>query len=70
MKHEITLKLPKFLDPMFDKFSPEEKVKFGKAAMAGGSVILGLAVIYLWGYNRGIKKSIDSRGIYIIKGGN
>jgi hypothetical protein len=71
MKHQIEFKLglPKFLDGMFDKFTAEEKVKFGRVAMVGGSVLLGVTVIYLTGYNRGIKKAIDTRGIYIIKSG-
>lgn len=70
MKHQIELKLPKFLDPMFDNFTPEERKKFGTAALACGSAALGITVVYLIGYNRGIRKAIDSRGIYIVKGGD
>lgn len=69
MKHEIQIKLPKFLDPMFDNFTPEERKKFGTVALIGGAVVLGVTVVYLTGYNRGIRKAIDNRGIYIVKGG-
>lgn len=67
MKHTVELKLPNFLNGMFDKLSPEEKVKFGKVALVGGAALLGITVVYLTGYNRGIKKVIENRGVYIIK---
>lgn len=70
MKHQIEIKLPKFLDPMFENLTPEEKKKFGRVALMCGTVALGVSVVYLTGYNRGMKKAINSRGIYIIKGGD
>jgi hypothetical protein len=69
MRHQIELKLPKFLDPMFDNLTPEEKKKFGTVALTCGAAALGITVVYLTGYNRGIRKAIDNRGIYIVKGG-
>lgn len=70
LKHIVQFKMPKFLDGMFDKYTDEEKVKIRKLASICGGVGLGATVIYLWGYNRGIKRAIDTRGIYIIKGGD
>lgn len=70
MRHQIELKLPKFLDPMFDNLTPEEKKKFGTVALTCGAAALGVTVVYLIGYNRGIRKAIDNRGIYIVKGGD
>lgn len=67
MKHIVELKLPNFLNGWIDKFTPEEKVKFGKAAMVGGTVLLGITVVYLTGYNRGIRKAMDNRGVYLIQ---
>jgi hypothetical protein len=69
LKHIVQIKMPKFLDGMFDKYTDEEKAKIRKLAMVCGSVALGVTVVYLSGYNRGMKKAIDSRGIYIIKSG-
>lgn len=69
MRHQVEFKLPKFLDPMFDNLTPEEKKKFGTVALGCGAAALGVTVVYLIGYNRGIRKAIDNRGIYIVKGG-
>jgi hypothetical protein len=70
LKHAIEFKLPKFLDSRISKLTEEEKEKFGTIAATVGIGLLSLTVIYLTGYNRGIKKSIDNRGIYIIKSGD
>lgn len=70
IEHAIKFKLPKWLDNRINKLTPEEKEKFGTIAATVGIGLLGLTVIYLTGYNRGIKKSIDNRGIYIIKSGD
>jgi hypothetical protein len=70
LEHAIKFKFPKFLDSRINKLTPEEKEKFGTIAATVGIGLLGLTVIYLTGYNRGIKKSIDNRGIYIIKSGD
>jgi hypothetical protein len=72
MRHEVEIKVPKFLNPLFENLTPEEKKKFGRVALMGGSVVLGATVIYLTGYNRGMKKAISSnnnRGVYIVRGG-
>lgn len=69
LKHAIEFKLPKFLDSRISKLSEEEKEKFATLAAVWGVGILSITVVYLTGYNRGIKKSIDNRGIYIIKSG-
>lgn len=68
LRHAIEFKLPKFLDSRINKLSEEEKKKFGNLALLCGGGALSLTVIYLIGYNRGMKRAIDNRGIYIIKG--
>lgn len=68
LRHAIEFKLPKFIDSRISKLSEEEKEKFGSLVMVWGGGLLAMTVVYLTGYNRGIKKAIDNRGIYIIKG--
>jgi hypothetical protein len=69
LKHDVSLKLPKFLGNQLDKLTEEEKEKFGNIALLCGGGLLAISVIYLTGYNKGIRKAIDNRGIYIIKSG-
>lgn len=69
LTHNVEFKLPKFLQSRINKLTDEEKEKFANLAAVWGIGILSVTVIYLTGYNRGIKKSIDNRGIYIIKSG-
>lgn len=68
LRHAIEFKWPKFIDSRISKLTEEEKEKFGSIALVWGGGVLAATVVYLVGYNRGMKKAIDSRGIYIIKG--
>ncbi len=69
LRHAIEFKLPKFLDTRISKLTEEEKEKIGNLALICGGGLLVVSVIYLTGYNKGIKRAIDNRGIYIIKSG-
>lgn len=69
MKHIIEFRMPKFLESRLPKLSNEEKTKANAFVKTYGPLVLGVSVVYLVGYNRGLKKAVSNRGVYIIQSG-
>lgn len=68
IKHNVHLKMPKFFDITGPELTPEEKKELKRTAIIGGGLAAATAIVYLVGYNRGLRKATSGRSnVYVIK---